>query len=511
MKISNIYLDQTTAEKVDWHILSSLESALSFYYNYMKSTLNAETFARYKKLLAIFAMSDYVLTENDLRDAFGIEFSETVLNQTPYLRIFIRLHDDNSSVAFGIVHDRIKQLILSDDPKFTKDLVDEIYLKMYSLTSSGMPMDELCGKRFSIFKFSGALLSGDFISQTEKERLAARIVTLPFRQDWSKPVAVAERERLLLKSLADYANSPDSAVAEQYPEKFALAYAVYAHDCFILNFFFESTGHFETCKKYYDLIDMDRASCEVKNEYALMLTIYATHLLLCGKVSDARELIEECTDLCDELFARHEIPLRDYVHYYVAKSNVYHDSGDIANQKKILDKAMKIGGNEYKAVDPARYAFMHTGYASYYESVNKPKKAFKHIEIALENYKTHYDRDHNSMFVGDMVACIGTYIVMLPGMYKDKNKCLELMRRETEILKTVVEKTEFENPNIDMRVHMKVAKFYFLLGLKKECISACTKLLDRIECLLAGKNRDFATVRMFKKETADILAKAKLI
>lgn len=511
MKIGKIYFDQTDAEKVDWRVLSSLESALGFFYKHMKTTLNAETFMRYKKLLVIFALSDYALTSADLKEAFGIEFSEALLKQNAYLRIFIRTHDENTPVAFGIVHDRIKQLILSDDPDFTKGLVDEIFMKADSLADSGLPLETICGEKFPVLKFFGALLSCDLIPVAEKERLAKKILALPFRQYWEKSIGIAENERLLLKSLTDYISSPDSSLAAELPDRAALAYAVYAHDCFILNFFYEAGNHFEQCKKYYDAVGVERAPYDVQRDYALMLTIYGTHLQLCRRDGESLALLKECTDLCDKLYAAHEIPLRDYVHYYVAKSNIYHSYGDLANQKKTLDKAMKIGGDEYRETDPARFAFMNTGYASYYDVKGKAKKAFKHIRIALDHYKIHFRRDPNTMFIGDMVACIGTYVVMLPQIYKDKETCLSLMRDETEFLKDAVAKTGYSNPNIDMRVHMKFADFFLKLGLKKECVAACTKLLDKINYMLAGKNRNFDTVSAFKRSTTEILRKAELL
>lgn len=509
IKIGNIYLGQTDAAKVDWHILSSLEHALGFFYKHMKSTLNVESFAEYKKLLVIFALSDLLLTEADLKEAFGIDFSAKTLRQNPYLRIFIRLHDETEPVSFGIVHDRIKQLILSDDPDFTKALVDEIYAKTNALAHSGMSMDELCGKRFAVLKFSGTLFDSEFLTQDEKNTLAENLLSLPFEQNWSKPVPVAESERSLLKMLTDYIKSPTSTIPSELSAETALAYAVYAHDCFILNLFYEAGEHFATCCDYYDKAGLDRATPKVKQEYAMMLTVYGTHLQLCNKPKESLALFVKCLDLCDKLFAEHNIPLRDYVHYHVAKSNIYNSCKDYASQKKTLDTAMRIGGDEYRETDPARYAFMNTGYASYYDAKHKPKKAFKYIQTALAHYKIHYARDWTTMFIGDMVACVGNYVARLPQIYKNRDVCLTLMHKETDFIRSVVNKTGYSNPNIDMRVHMNVARFYLDLRMKKECITACTGLLDRISAMLAGKARDFVSVRNFKSDTEAILDKAK--
>lgn len=508
MKISNIYLGQTKPEKVDWRILSSLENALDFYYNYMTSELNQEAFARYKKLLAVFALSDYVLTAQDLKEAFDIDFSEKSLFENSFLRIFVRLHDEIRPVAFGIVHDRIKQLILSDDGKYTRSLVDEIYTKLMALTNSGTPIEELCGKRFAPFKFLGTLLSGDLISANDKEALAKSVLTLPYKQDWTKPLHFAESERSILKALSEYLES-GSTLRDEYPAATGVMYSVYAQDCFLMNYFYEAGGHFVSCKKYFDKADVSACSYEIKRHYAEMLTIYGTHLQLCRKYDESMELMKESTALCDKLLAAGEIPLRDYTHFYVAKSNIYHSCCDYKNQKKTLDTAMKIGGKELRENDPARFAFMNGAYASYYEIKRKQKKAFEHVKTALSYYKQHYEKSPETMFIGDMVACVGSFINMLPKVYKDPAKCVSDARAELDFINKVISDTGFSNPNIDMGVPEAMARCYLKVGMKNECLSECNKLLSKIESLLSGKNQNFESVHAFKSRVTEIMSSAE--
>ncbi len=507
MKISSIYLDRTEPKNVDWRVLSSLENALDFYYNYMKTELNHETFLRYKKLLAVFALSDYVLTASDLKEAFDIDFSESLLASNGFLRIFIRLHDETSPVSFGIIHDRIKQLILSDDAPFTQNLIDEIHVKLSALVNSDIPVDELCGKRFALFKFAGALLSSERLSDDDKQKLAENMLSLPFKQDWTKPTSIAENERALLKSLSDHVESTD--ICEQHPVQAGIMYSVYAHDCFLLNYFYEAGGHFEACKNYFDKTDVRALSYPVQRHYAEMLTMYATHLQLCHKFDRSLELMKECTALCDELYAVNEIPLRDYTHFYVAKSNIYNSCGDLVNQKKTLDKAMKIGGDCLRVTDPARFAFMNIAYATYYKCKRKPKKAFDHILTAMRHYKIHYERDWHSMFIGDMVACTVNYISMLSRIYKDPEQCIALAQTELTEINKVIKATDFGNPNIDMGMPEALAQMYFDLGMKVECIVECDKLIDQAERLLSGKNRAFESVQAFKRRATEIREKAQ--
>ncbi len=509
MKISSIYLDRTEPKNVDWRVLSSLENALDFYYNYMKTELNHETFLRYKKLLAVFALSDYVLTADDLKEAFDIEFSENLLASNGFLRIFIRLHDEISPIAFGIVHDRIKQLILSDDEPFTQSLIDEIHAKLSALVGSGMSMEELCGKRFALFKFLGALLSCDRLTDDDKRALATSVMSLPFKQDWTKPTAFADNERALLKSLSDYLETTD--LCDRYPALTGIVYSVYAQDCFLLNYFYEAGGHFERCKEYFDKTDIRALPYPVRRHYAEMLTIYGTHLQLCRKFDSSLALMKECTDLCDELYAADEIPLRDYAHFYVAKSNIYNSCGDLANQKKTLDKAMKLGGEELRNNDPARFAFMNIAYATYYKCKRKPKKAFAHILTSMQYYKIHYERDWRSMFIGDMVACVGNYIGMLSQIYKAPAQCVLLAQTALDEINDVIKTTGFGNPNIDMGIPEALARMYLALGMKTECIEACDKLIDQTDRLLSGKNRAFESVQAFKRRATEIREKAQAL
>lgn len=508
IKIGNIYFSNTKPEKVDWRILSSLENALDFYYNYMKTELNREAFDCYKKLLALFALSDYSLTTEDLKEGFGLDFSEKLLNKNGFLRIFIRVHDETAPVSFGIIHDRVKQLILSDEESDAKNLVNEIFTKLSVLAEAKITLGEKCVKRFALFKFLGTLLSGELISPADKEVLAERILNQPYALTWAKPVSQAEPERMILKSLTEYINSSRSALGEKFPAETAHAYAVYAHDCFLLNYFCEAGWHFESCKKYYDKLNISSAPPEVRYKYATMLTMYGTHLRLCNRHEEAIKLFKECTDICDELYRIGGISLADYAHYYVAKSNIYQSLGDSKNQKKSLDTAMKIGGKKLREVFPARYAFMNVALSSYYEGKKKYKKAFSLILLALKCYKEHYDRDWHTMFVGDFVACVAYYIDRLY-KFRKADECAALVREAVDYVNAIIKETNFSNPNIDMLIPETTARCYLKLGMKNECVAECNKLLNKIEVLCAGKNRDFDSVRAFKKRTEEILGQAQ--
>lgn len=509
-KISEIYLNRTPSDKADWRILCSMENALDFYYNYMKQEAAPETFEQYRKLLVIFAFADCSLRSDELREAFGIDFSSETLEKEKYLRIFIKKTGDARSESFGIVHDRLKQLILSDNRGGTRDLIEEIRQKLLEQLRSGMSLEELYVSRFALFKFLPALLDGDALSRETKRELIEAVTALPFAQDWTKSTQVTRAERHLLQTVTNRLAGEASDLAEKHLAKVALMYAVFAQDSYILNYFTESGEQFANSKACYDRLGVAQASDDVKREYAEMLTVYGTYYQLCGNNASALELFKECVALCDGLYARNAIPLDDYVHYRVSMSNIYHTSKNFGMQKKTLDTAAKIGGPDFGEKYRSRYAFMQQAYYAHYVSKKKYKKALAQVEKALAAYKLAYAEEGRAMFVGNMVSCVACKIDMLSKICaNDKEACLSEAMKEYDYINGVIEQSGFRNPNIDMRVPEAMARLYCALGMKKEALAACNRLLVQVNAISSIDGRDFTTLASYRDRIGKILSDAQ--
>lgn len=112
------------------------------------------------------------------------------------------------------------------------------------------------------------------------------------------------------------------------------------------------------------------------------------------------------------------------------------------------------------------------------------------------------------MLVGDYVACVAYYIDRLY-KFRKADECAALVKEAVDYVNAIIKETNFSNPNIDMLIPETTARCYLKLGMKKECVAECNKLLNKIEVLCAGKNRDFDSVRAFKKRTEEILGQAQ--
>lgn len=505
LKISEIYFQNTPTDAVDVSVLCSLESALGFYYNYMTHELNSELLAEYRKLLCVLALSDYALTSKELKTAFDIDFDSERLAQNDFLRIFVKECDDRP-VTFGFVHDKIKRLILSDHGEVVNGLLGGIYFDLCNAFRPDVAIEKLFAEHGTLINFLPALLQSDTLTAREKDELTERALALPFALSWTKPLSVAEPERRLLRILADRLEKTPS-LCERHHRQVACVYAVLAHDCFLLNYFFECAPYYELSEKHYALYGIEQAPDEAKREYAEMLTIYGTYCQQCGRTSDALVLLQRCVALVDEIYPRGGIPFDDYVHHRVACSNIYHSCKDYANQKKVLDEAKKIGGKRYREENPARYAFMNVSYYWHYSSKGNWKKAARYIDVALKYYKIHYERDWKSMFVGDMVACVALKIDLLTRFCKNKKRCLAEAKELTAFVAEAAERTGFKNPSIDLRVPEALAALYAEAGLREECRELCEELLTRFDALLAAGNKDFAMFYWFRKRVEVTLAK----
>lgn len=445
-RVVSLYLNNN--EKPNLDIVKSIETALQFYYSFLKeNSTESEEYQRFMYGLIILALSNQPLSLKQIdtiaQECLSVSISDAFLLNKNAVSILVNIiHDEKFGDLYEIRHEKLKELIEKDEENaFTREtLLDAVEMKLDSLAFSDTNLFDFLREN----KSCQYLINSYFRNRKNDTRDIEHIQQIA---DHVSPLSWGELGSdnvdeqaflLIIVNLKNFANADDLSRA--------ILLTRIAIDETNMAYIFDAHSH------AVDAFKLFQPHLNELNDRQMLF--YANLLETRCNLSDRTGIREDWLFFINEslrynkiLFEKGFIPLRDYTNVWIASACVtrvvYRDVDQFENTLNQI-KVLLDASNDIDIV--GQRALWFERHTNVYRDRNQMEEYRKACKECVMVYKDAFDKAPKSFFIGLFYESINEYLDILDNDHITTEEAKVIVKEYLEMIEEVSDKIHFHFP-----------------------------------------------------------------
>ena len=425
--ISNLYLSSHEDRSIE--IIKSTENALKFYYSYMKE--HSEISEDYQKSLIglyILSISSKPLTLDKLDDialeCFNFKISSSFVKYKNALSILVNSYQDvDGKTVFDIRHEKIKEMVEEDE---NNSVIKTTINNVMSFAFMELSMSKMSFLDFaSSHKTVQFLFTSYFIKLPTKEKkmqvlrgILSSLTTL----SWGDMTEKITAQHMILERIVTLPEFGELSDIER-----AMFLSRLSIDEQQIDYNYDSYLH---SLKSCELFEAHENELDDRGLYFYMDATSALGNVSC-RISinvDTVALFRKSTDICEILFNKGLVPLRDYTNNLLAFGNVSNNiGGDLDTDEKCLKRAHELIFSSNDPMDLGQRGWYYQRLSNFHRRKGDNESAEKEKLLAYDAYLVAFDAAPNCFYFGNLIEAASAYLAIKTKNMQEKGEIFDFI------------------------------------------------------------------------------------